>query len=212
MLGFAAAVSKNEAKEKCQRDFVTLHILKLQVILKFLAHITLATIVLFQSSGLYLVHSIQLHFVRHEMKQLIKAGVPEEDLVLLKITEAEEQNPDIFEREHSREFRYRGEMYDVIRQHTVGDTTFYTCIHDVKESRLFDKLDRLVMEELNEDEDRKKQHDLAFNFFTTDYLPPAAEIVLNTTVSTKMRFQYSKIYSDKHLLDLLEPPRPMFLT
>ena len=64
---------------------------------------------LVQSTGLYLMHELQVSFVRHEMKQRIKAGVPEEDLVVLRISRSEELDANVFERKHSLEFRYKGE-------------------------------------------------------------------------------------------------------
>lgn len=81
--------------------------------------------------------------IRKNIKRQIKAGVPEEDLVLLRIPIAIESgtHPD-FQRIHAREFRYRGMMYDIIRQETGQDTTLYWCILDVKESGLFAMLDQ----------------------------------------------------------------------
>lgn len=81
--------------------------------------------------------------IRKSIKRQIKAGVPEEELVLLRIPTAMESgvHPD-FQRIHAREFRYRGMMYDIIRQEKGQDTTLYWCILDVKESGLFAMLDQ----------------------------------------------------------------------
>ncbi|WP_417599830.1 hypothetical protein [Owenweeksia hongkongensis] len=167
----------------------------------------LMAIMLFQSTGMYLMHSVQVAYVRHEMKQRIKAGVPEADLVLLKIAKSEEENSDIFEREHSREFRYYGQMYDVMRLEDKGDTTYYTCIHDVKESKLFERLDRMVLDQLSENEDQKKHREMMLGFFTKVYLPTHIPDAKYFNSKVKSVFTYRDFFSEKHCHDFIEPPR-----
>ncbi|WP_417589158.1 hypothetical protein [Owenweeksia hongkongensis] len=169
-------------------------------------------IMLFQSTGMYLMHSVQVAYVRHEMKQRIKAGVPEADLVLLKIAKSEEENSDVFEREHSREFRYYGQMYDVMRLEDKGDTTYYTCIHDVKESKLFERLDRMVLDQLSENEDQKKHREMMLGFFTKVYLPNYIPEIEHFNAQVKSDFVYHDFFSEKHTLDPSEPPRFVFFS
>lgn len=158
------------------------------------------------------MHTVQVAYVRHEMKQRIKAGVPEEDLVLLKIAKSEEENSDIFERMHSREFRYYGQMYDVMRLKEKGDTTYYTCIHDVKESKLFERLDRMVLEQLSEDKDEQRQQELMLGFFTKVYLPSFIPELTYFNTKAESTFAYQGSYSEKHSQDIGEPPRFMFFS
>lgn len=162
---------------------------------------------LFQSTGMYLMHSVQVAYVRHEMKQRIKAGVPEEDLVVLKITKQEEQNPDIFERIHSREFRYRGEMYDIMRVKKSADTTWYTCIHDVKESKLFENLENIVAWHLSHDKQEKKRQEIMLGFFTKVYLVACVQDEHALLKKQAACFSYHDIFSEKHCPEWVEPPR-----
>lgn len=46
--------------------------------------------------------------------------------------------------EHAREFSYDGEMYDVIEYKISGDTAFYWCWHDKKETWLNKQIDELI--------------------------------------------------------------------
>lgn len=116
--------------------------------------------------------SLQLSAARHEVKQLIKAGVPEEDQVLLKIPLSLEQTPNsTFVRKHSREFRYKGEMYDILSKELHGDTTWYTCIHDVKESELFKDLDNKVKLFLSSNPSQREQLQFCLAFFHQQYIP-----------------------------------------
>ena len=55
---------------------------------------------------------------------------------LVKLSFALGEEGDLLEWEHSREFRYRGEMYDVARAEQTTDSISYWCHHDVKETSL----------------------------------------------------------------------------
>lgn len=136
-----------------------------------------------------LIFSVQIADARHEIKQRIKNGVPEEDRVLLKIPVSLEEEPnDIFQRKHSREFRYKGEMYDILKQERHGDTTWYTCIHDVKESGLFKDLDKKVNNYLSSNPEHRQQRGLAYAFFHQQYLASSAEVASVIAVVKDLRF------------------------
>lgn len=118
----------------------------------------LLLLLLFHPGGYFLIFKIQQYQVRREIKQRIKAGVPEQELVLLKIPRnLEEQPSQLFQRIHSGEFRYQGKMYDIVRQQEHGDTTWYYCVSDEKETVLFANLDELVNRESNQNPQRKQQ-------------------------------------------------------
>lgn len=123
-----------------------------------LASISLLCFLLLQSAGSLVVFKLQQFRIRHEIKQQIKAGVPEEEFVLLKIPRTLEQNPNAtFQRIHSREFRYEGKMYDIARSEAHGDTTWYYCIADVKETQLFANLDALIERDMNHNPRRQEE-------------------------------------------------------
>ncbi len=114
----------------------------------------------FQSAGFLLIFKVQQLLIRREMKAQIKAGIPDDQLVLLRFPKTGEAD---FSRPHwligEKEFRYQGKMYDVVRRLESGDTTFYYCIPDEKESRLFANLDEQVRNSMNQDPQRKKQNE-----------------------------------------------------
>jgi hypothetical protein len=122
--------------------------------------ILLLLLVLLQSAGYQLIFKIQQHEIRQEIKQQIKAGVPEAELVLLKIPrKLEEKINPVFQRIHEREFRYCGSMYDIVRQETRGDTTWYYCVSDEKETLLFANLDEMARKEMNQNPQRREQNE-----------------------------------------------------
>jgi hypothetical protein len=102
--------------------------------------------------GTYLVFKHRQFNIRKEIKRQIKWGASEDDLVLLKIPRELEEKPNKqFKRIHSREFRFEGEMYDIVRQEARGDTTWYWCIWDEEETALFAGLDEALNRALGAD-------------------------------------------------------------
>lgn len=140
--------------------------------MRILLAISLLLLLLFQTASYLLVFKIQQYQIRKEIKQQIKAGVPEEALVLLKIPLSLETSAhnEHFQRIHDREFRYRGEMYDIVRQEQHGDTTWYYCLWDEKESELFAQLDKQVAQQMNQNPEQKKQHELLDRLLHALYL------------------------------------------
>jgi len=83
-----------------------------------------------------------------EVKQRIKRSVPAQELVLIRVTG---ESASALEWIKSFEFRYRGNLYDIVRTGQAGDTTFYYCINDVQEERLFAGLDGHVRRQMESD-------------------------------------------------------------
>jgi len=89
---------------------------------------------LFNTMGYYFVFRINQSFIRSEVKGIIKSGCLEANYTLLKIVKPG-SNPD-FKKTETDEFTYLGRMYDVVREWTKNDTTFYYCINDKQEDQL----------------------------------------------------------------------------
>jgi len=108
---------------------------------------------LLQAAGYLFVFKLQQHEIRQEIKQQIKAGVPEGELVLFKLANGARVTWSIPE----REFRSNGAMYDVARKEIHGDTTWYYCLSDEKETQLFAHLDEAVQRDMNQNPARQQQ-------------------------------------------------------
>jgi hypothetical protein len=96
---------------------------------------------------------------------MIRAGLPGKDIVLLKFTR--EESATRLTWKHSREFEYNGQMYDIVDQSLSGDSIFYTCYKDQKETRLNDKKERLIAKALGQDPVQKNQAERIKNLFNT---------------------------------------------
>lgn len=73
------------------------------------------------------------------MKKLVKRDVRKEDIQVLTISKDEMSNKSIFRWIHSREFRYKGMMFDLISGYDVveyEDSFVFTVINDHKEEQL----------------------------------------------------------------------------
>lgn len=106
----------------------------------------------------FVVFKLQQWHWTSAIKQQIKAGVPEADLVQLKIAKSWEQGDnDRFERKHSREFKFDGEWYDVVKSEDLGDSTLYYCIHDIKEGQLFAQLEEITQSVMDSDSVSEKR-------------------------------------------------------
>lgn len=87
--------------------------------------------------------------VRSDIKQTVKEGLPDNALTLLVFrTSSLENNQASIHWTDENEFSYGGSMYDIVRAGTDGDSTYFFCINDVDEERLFASLDRHVDREM----------------------------------------------------------------
>ena len=105
--------------------------------------------------------------VRKEVKQLIVSGMKEDKLVLLKFTKEEERTE--LRWEHSGEFEYKGQMYDIVEKVIKGDTIYYWCWWDRRETELNKQLDKLVARILGNNPQKKDTRDKIVDFYKNLY-------------------------------------------
>ncbi|HPW18360.1 MAG TPA: hypothetical protein PLP83_08270 [Candidatus Aminicenantes bacterium] len=72
--------------------------------------------------------------VRHEARRHIVSRGDRAGLVLLRFTKWESET--LLRWEHSREFEYDGQMYDIVDAWAEGDALYYRCWWDRAETRL----------------------------------------------------------------------------
>jgi hypothetical protein len=125
----------------------------------------------------YFLFRLQQDKIRKEIKMMIKAGVPDGELSVIRHTA---ENSEDFFWIHSREFRYRGVMYDVVRSEQASDgATLLHCVTDHQETLLFANLDRMTKSRAA----RHPAHTKAIHFYSllmgglftppdSDYLMP----------------------------------------
>lgn len=137
------------------------------------------------------------------MKSQVYAGMDKAKLVLLKFTEAEKENE--LDWEHSKEFEYHGEMYDVVEFETKGDTTYYWCWADKKETRLNTRLEELIAQTLGNNPRNQENGRRVHSFFKSLYFSDASEMeeVPFREMKTKSHFTPDSFQSPR-----FSPPMP----
>jgi hypothetical protein len=97
---------------------------------------------LFNILGYYFIFEVQKYHVKKEMQARVQKGSTV--LTILRVMDPE-NNPD-FQRVEKMEIRYKGSLYDVIKEVQKGRTTIFYCIHDKKEENLL-----AIMKTVNKD-------------------------------------------------------------
>lgn len=97
------------------------------------------------------------------------AGIEKEELVLLKFKTGEEKTQ--LRWEHSKEFEYKGQMYDVVLREEIGDSSYYHCWWDAEETALNQQLTDLTQLALNSNPQRQKHQKSLYSFLQTFYFP-----------------------------------------
>lgn len=117
--------------------------------------ISVLTVPLF-STYMWLQH--KKYSIKKEVKKEIISGIEKEKLELLTFTKKEaEEN---LNWKHDYEFEFQGEMYDIVEKKQVGDTIYYWCWWDHKETKLNLQLYGLINKIIggNEDTQKKQKH------------------------------------------------------
>jgi hypothetical protein len=116
---------------------------------------------LFDTAGYFLLFCLRQDITRREIRREIRMGLKEGQLTLITVTGNDESG--ISWIEPGREFRFRGEMYDVVKIRTENQAKYYYCIKDVKEKQL--------IAEFNKSRKAKKEDGKKREIFNFQYLP-----------------------------------------
>lgn len=117
--------------------------------------VVLLLLLLLSSSGLFLTFIIKQAVIRSEIKDRIKSGLPKSELTLIKRYDDRGITHTLLKWFRENEFSYKGKMYDVVTRKQHGDTTWYYCIIDEKESSLFAQMKELALKEIKNNKDFK---------------------------------------------------------
>jgi hypothetical protein len=105
---------------------------------------------------------------------------------------------------HSREFRYKGEMYDVVKKEENNNKLFLYCINDKKEKRLEKEFEKRVN---NNSTNSKRRHvSTHFNILLSE---PVQSEQLNFRLCSECIFNYylTDSYNSIHSEIQSPPPR-----
>jgi hypothetical protein len=105
--------------------------------------------------------------IRHEIGCRMIEGISRDELLLLKFTR--EESAALLSWEHSGEFEYHGQMYDVVETGEKGDTLYFWCWWDHDETRLNREFAGLVSRAFREDPQKKEKQEQLNSYFKSLY-------------------------------------------
>lgn len=80
----------------------------------------------------YFYLKIESNYIKDEVRSMINQELCEKSLVVLGFRRGEITS--LLKWEHSKEFEFKGTMYDVVWNKLSGDSIFYCCYFDLKET------------------------------------------------------------------------------
>lgn len=107
--------------------------------------------------------------VRKAVKKQMIAGMDRARLTLLVFSKSRSHK--VLRWEHSKEFEYRGQMYDVVETSSDNDSVRYLCWPDHHETRLNRQLSRLVNIAMGSNPQHQREHKLLFDFLSKLFPP-----------------------------------------
>ncbi len=119
--------------------------------LHYISHLLLAAyFILFLTVGdlgFWLYAHVYLCIIKDEISETIEENMYQDSLDIITVANTPATKHDLSWTEEGKEFSYRGEMYDVIKTTTSGDSTRYFCIKDARETNLRHSVDQHVKNE-----------------------------------------------------------------
>lgn len=130
---------------------------------------------LMHTTGYLLLFQLRKMQIRKEMAQRVQNGVPSEELVLLKIPlKAGQPAVSGFRRVEEHEIDLMGLRYDIAREEIKGDTIFFYCIFDEKETQLYAGKHEIVEREFSQDPENKQQREKIQRLLSSLFYLPVA--------------------------------------
>lgn len=139
---------------------------------------------------------LQQRAVKKAVKRTLMAGVAENELVLLSFSRSEAETE--LRWEHSREFEFDGEMYDIVRTVESADSVKYWCWHDHEETALNRRVARLTAAVWGKHPLRKAHEDRLIQLIRQLDLPSEAPRLLihsdnySVSVTSQINLSYSE--------------------
>ncbi len=116
-----------------------------------------------------------LHYQKKQLKRSIKQkiieGIDQRELVLLKFSKKDTKS--LLRWEHSKEFEYKKEMYDVVEKIETTDTITYWCWWDNEETKLNRQLSDLLNNVWDQNPNKQQKQQKLIQYAKNWYSHPA---------------------------------------
>ncbi len=135
----------------------------------------------------------------------IKKAIPIEDQLLWKFSTNDSKTK--LRWEHSREFEYMGEMYDIIRWEKRGDTLWYWCYWDREETKLKKRLNFLMVKMMGPAPQSRNEGRQLTEFFRSLYFP-FEKVTTDVVVFSKEKKELSPYLFSMVKYEIIPPSPP----
>ena len=166
--------------------------------MKKLFSIALVLVFFYSFIGFYLNFVIEQTVIKEQVNEKIIQNLPDNDLTIIRISSWE--NRKITWLEEEKEFRLEGILYDVVKIKKEKGSICYYCFCDVKESKLFANLDKLVRDQSDHSKSKTNLNKQHINVFFHEIILPR-----ELTESPVHYCNYTSVYKSL-LSDVLSPP------
>lgn len=126
--------------------------------------------------------------IKKEVKNKIIVGLNKNDLVFFKFSKSEAKIE--LQWEHSREFEYKGEMYDVVEAKESSDSVYYWCWWDNEETILNKQLSKLFSAVWNNSPLKNDVSKRLADFFKTFYIKENAKKFVIQYFSSNLNYSF----------------------
>ena len=135
----------------------------------------------------------------------IKKAIPQDEQLLWKFSTEDARLK--LDWEHSHEFEYKGEMYDVIRYEVKGDSIWYWCYWDRKETKLRKELNVILVNLMGPGQQNKNEGRQLNDFFKSLYIP-ASSVKQNLAAGHDLQHRMIPYTFSLHAFDRIPPVPP----
>lgn len=156
----------------------------------------------------YLYLQFEKSAIQREIKWKLIAGMDQEELILLKFSKKEAETK--LRWEHSKEFEYNDQMYDIVSSEIKGDSIFYRCWLDYEETDLNKKLKKMVAIAFDQDEDHRETQEGFYTYLWSFFCTAPFDWQATASQNAQLVFQDSmhpNIFNSIRLTPPTPPPK-----
>ena len=152
----------------------------------------------------YTIYSVRKGKIRKEVKHKIIEGLNRNEFTLLRFSKEDMEAK--LRWEHSKEFEFEGEMYDVVEKEEHGDTIVFWCWWDKEETALGQKLKTLASKAQGNDPQQKETQKRVNQFLKSLYFSSINLTQPYQQEATGIFFIYANSYTSIFISPPVPPP------
>lgn len=161
-------------------------------------------IFLYNYCGYYITFIIQQHYAKKEIKRQLVKSIPENELCKIIIPFYSKNKLTWYE--NNKEFKYEGNMYDIVKQVKTRISTIYYCIQDNKENKLYQKLNQHVLNNLENDINQKEKSQKIMKKIFFDYYFIHKTLYSYNKYNINYRYNFNSAMPESDVKDVITPP------